>query len=346
MNIGKKISAFLLLSLGLNFAVINNAHSQVHKENSGKRKVSQSSAKNNKKTSESATKSVRTVSKTTKVVKVEKNKRTEKGFSSKTTTKKIITSKGGYAPRKDVIYSIYDLNSSEFLEKNKINSLHSIASLTKLMSSYVFLKETPSLRNCNIQITSDDRDTLKNTRSHLEKNTPIDCKTILDATLSLSDNYAASSLSRSVPNLSREAFVQKMNEQARKWKMTNTFFADPSGLNPDNKSTANDLTLFLANLIKTNEYKLMQNSSTHKDVDIPSSGTIKTYHNTNKLIREDKFDAQLSKTGYISESGYNLMFIPENCANNKKIALVIMGERTSYNRSSLATKLLNKYNCN
>ena len=31
--------------------------------------------------------------------------------------------------------------------------------------------------------------------------------------------------------------------------------------------------------------------------------------NTNKLVRDEIFDAAVNKTGYIQESGYNLVFI-------------------------------------
>ena len=31
--------------------------------------------------------------------------------------------------------------------------------------------------------------------------------------------------------------------------------------------------------------------------------------NTNKLVREEVFDAAINKTGYIRESGYNLVFV-------------------------------------
>lgn len=315
MQIGRKLTALMLLVLSINMFNIGNV--QAKTEN----------------------KKVQTVKK-----KNTTQKNTKKNV--KKTKKKVVKKRSGaYTPKKDVIYSIYDMNSRKFLEKNRIYSKHSIASLTKLMSSYVFLKEIPDFKNCSIKINDEDKDHLKNTRSHLRKEFPLKCSTILKATLSLSDNYAAASLSRSVPHLSKNQFIRKMNEQAKKWNMNHTTFADSSGLNPANKSTANDLTKFLINVVKTPEYKLMEEASTLKQVGIPSTQGWKNYKNTNKLIREEKFDASLSKTGFINEAGYNLMFIPEHCANNRKLALVIMGEKTSYNRSALATQLLNKYKC-
>ncbi len=334
MHLGRKILTLMLLGLGMNFIGAQTAEAQ-----SKKAVVQSKKSKKNvrKKTSKVITKKVKRNSVSTKR-RINTTRRT-------TTRKTTNRTRASYVPASNVIYSVYDLNSSSYLEKRNINSTHSIASLTKLMSSYVFLKNIPSLDNCNIQITEEDRDTLKNTRSHLPKNQDIQCNKILEATLALSDNYAASSLSRHVPNFSRSDFIAKMNEQARKWNMNNTYFADSSGLNPKNKSTANDLTKFLSKIVDTKEFKIMDSFSTSKSFLLPTAGKPRLFSNTNRLIREEKFDAVLSKTGYINESGYNLMFMPKNCGNNKQLALVIMGERTSYNRSSLATKLLNKYDC-
>ena len=334
MHLGRKILTLMLLGLGMNFIGAQTAEAQ-----SKKAVVQSKKSKKNvrKKTSKVITKKVKRNS-------VSTTRRTNNTL--KTTTRKTTNgTRASYVPASNVIYSVYDLNSSSYLEKRNINSTHSIASLTKLMSSYVFLKNIPSLDNCNIQFTEEDRDTLKNTRSHLPKNQDIQCNKILEATLALSDNYAASSLSRHVPNFSRSDFIAKMNEQARKWNMNNTYFADSSGLNPKNKSTANDLTKFLSKIVDTKEFKIMDSFSTSKSFLLPTAGKPRLFSNTNRLIREEKFDAVLSKTGYINESGYNLMFMPKQCAGDKQLALVIMGERSSYNRSSLATKLLNKYDC-
>lgn len=343
MHLGKKFLTFMLLGLGLNMmtspaeaqskkAVVSKKSTSTKKTITTKKKVSSKITRSSKKTSTTKRRveSKSSIKRANRVARVSNSSRARRG---------------GYIPSSDVIYSVYDLNSDKFLEKSNINSTHSIASLTKLMSSYIFLKNTPSLDNCNIQITDEDKDTLKNTRSNLPRNKNIDCNKILEATLALSDNYAASSLSRHVPNFSRSDFIAKMNEQARKWNMTNTYFADPSGLNPNNKSTASDLTKFLSKIVDTKEFKIIDGFSTSNKFLLPTSGKPRLYSNTNRLIREEKFDAVLSKTGYINESGYNLMFMPKRCAGDKQLALVIMGERTSYNRSSLATSLLNKYDC-
>jgi len=45
--------------------------------------------------------------------------------------------------------------------------------------------------------------------------------------------------------LGKEKFIQAMNQKAQNLGMKNTFYADPTGLSPENKSTAQDLAKLL-----------------------------------------------------------------------------------------------------
>lgn len=242
-----------------------------------------------------------------------------------------------------LIYSLMDLNTGEYLEANNTKSVHSLASLTKLMTAYVFMHNHPNWKSCQITITDEDRDELKNTRTRVARNQPHSCEDVLQAVLVMSDNWAASSLSRNVPGLSENEFIRLMNRQARMWGMKDTIFADPAGVNPHNKSTAQDLNILISQI---NQDGNMKEISTMKDVVIRgTNGQMKTFHNTNMLVRENFFGSSLSKTGYINESGYNLVFVPQFCAEGRHLALVIMGASSSMNRASFARNLLNKYNC-
>lgn len=242
-----------------------------------------------------------------------------------------------------LIYSLMDLNTGEYLEANNTKSVHSLASLTKLMTAYVFMHSHPDWKNCEITITDEDKDELKNTKTRVARNQPHSCEDVLQAVLVMSDNWAAASLSRNVPGLSEGEFIRRMNKQARMWGMKDTVFADPAGVNPYNKSTAQDLNILISQI---NQEGNMKEISTMKDVVIRGvNGQMKTFHNTNMLVRESFFGSSLSKTGYINESGYNLVFVPQFCAEGRHLALVIMGASSSMNRASFARNILNKYNC-
>lgn len=241
------------------------------------------------------------------------------------------------------IYEVYDLNDNKILMSYNENEIHSIASLTKLMTAHVFLKYYPyDLKKCVAEISNDDNDTIKNTHTKILKNKPISCENLLQLMLLVSDNYAASSISRSLPNKSKSDFFDLMNKEARSIGMKNTFYKDSSGLSFENKSTANDLLKLVKVLMKNP--KMKQLASLY-GVELNTGEKSIIFKNSNKLIRENIFSADLSKTGYITESGYNLVFVNKHVCEKKKIAVVIMGAKNSQARADFAKEILEKYSC-
>jgi D-alanyl-D-alanine endopeptidase (penicillin-binding protein 7) len=116
-----------------------------------------------------------------------------------------------------------------------------------------------------------------------------------------SENRAAAALARTYPG-GVAAFVPAMNRKARQLGMRDTTFADPTGLNAGNLSTAQDLVKMVIAALR---YPLIQKSTTtpHYVVALPALRRPLEYRNTNILVRNDSWDIGLSKTGYISESG-------------------------------------------
>lgn len=109
-----------------------------------------------------------------------------------------------------------------------------------------------------------------------------------------SDNYAAHALSRSA-GMSRLQFIQKMNEKAREeLSMRSTPLSDSSGLSDSNISSVMDL-------VKLAKYSLnkaqIKNLSNMPSAFIQAGGRSVFVKNTNKLVREEVFDAAINKTG-------------------------------------------------
>ena len=108
--------------------------------------------------------------------------------------------------------------------------------------------------------------------------------------------------------MSRLQFIQKMNEKAQELGMRSTRFSDSSGLSDSNISSVMDL-------VKLAKYSLnkaqIKNLSNMPSAFIQAGGRSVFVKNTNKLVREEVFDAAINKTGYIRESGYNLVFVKD-----------------------------------
>ncbi|WP_018651801.1 D-alanyl-D-alanine carboxypeptidase family protein [Actinobacillus capsulatus] len=237
-------------------------------------------------------------------------------------------------------YVVYDFTHDKILESRSANNVQPIASVTKLMTANVFLENNKN-KNCSASISDEDFDYIKGTGTKLPKYTPIACSELLKAMLVHSDNYAAHALSRSA-GMSRSQFIQKMNQKAQQLGMRSTRFRDSSGLSSANISSAMDL-------VKLAKYSLnntkIQELSNTKATYIRAGKRNVFMQNTSALVREEIFDAAINKTGYIRESGYNLVFVNKHQCNHATIGVISLNNRSSATRSNFTKNKLEQYGC-
>ena len=237
-------------------------------------------------------------------------------------------------------YVVYDFTHNRVLESHAPDSVQPIASVTKLMTANVFLENNTN-PNCTIAITSDDRDYIKGTSTKLPMNGPMACRELLKAMLVHSDNYAAHALSRAA-GMSRIQFINKMNEKARQLGMYSTRFHDSSGLSSSNISSPMDLVKLAKHSLNKPEIRQLSNISA---TNIQAGRHSVLMKNTNKLVRDEIFDAVVNKTGYIRESGYNLVFINKHPCKSSTIGVISLNNSSSAYRSSFTKNKLEKYGC-
>lgn len=195
---------------------------------------------------------------------------------------------------------VIDERENVVLLNRETNLPRPIASLTKLMTGLVVLESGEPL-DAEIEITTDDLDRLKGSRSRLAFGTRLTRESLLRAALGASDNRAASALARHHPGGSA-AFVAAMNARAAQLGMTRTRFADASGLSPKNASTANDLALLIAALDTQPRIAEFTTSSAFTLTDIADGRSI-DFLNTNRLVRNERWEVLLGKTGYTADAG-------------------------------------------
>ena len=140
----------------------------------------------------------------------------------------------------------------------------------------------------------------------------------------------------------RYTLIQKMNEKARTLGMTSTHFSDSSGLSTGNVSSALDLVKLAKYSLNKAEINYLSNlSSTHIN-----TGKRRVFvKNTNKLVRDEIFSAAVNKTGYIRESGYNLVFVNKVPCNQAIIGVISLNNASSASRSNFTKNKLEKYGC-
>jgi len=195
---------------------------------------------------------------------------------------------------------VMDERDGVMLYGRAIDTPRPIASLTKLMTALVVLESELPLE-APIAITTDDRDRLKGSHSRLLIGAILTRDDLLRAALSASDNRAAAALARTAPG-GTEAFVASMNAKAQALGMTNTRFADASGLNPRNVSTARDLLKLLEAARAQPRLHAFTTSGELWVTDL-STGRAIEFFNTNRLVRQENWEIALSKTGYTADAG-------------------------------------------
>ena len=224
---------------------------------------------------------------------------------------------------------IFDKASGTILfDKNSRDKI-SLASLTKLMTALVVLDEKPEWEKTIKLAHADNRD---GGIVYARPPEEVMVKDLFEMTLVGSVNNAAAAMARST-GLTEEAFVAKMNNKAKEIGMNNTVFADPTGLLPENQSTARDVARLLANALDHEEIKEAVVKKTY--VFSPQKSS-KVYYvkSTNELLwsflNEEPYTFIGGKTGYIEESGYNLAVEAER--NGHKVVIVVLGSSTAEER--------------
>jgi D-alanyl-D-alanine endopeptidase (penicillin-binding protein 7) len=181
-----------------------------------------------------------------------------------------------------------------------IDTVRSIASITKLMTAMVILDASLDLDE-KITITKDDRDLIRLTGSRLEYGAKLSRRELLQLALMSSENRAATALGRSYPG-GMLLFIAQMNIKATQLDMHHSTFADPAGLLQENVSTASDLGKMVT---AAATYPLITEATTtvRKEVRPYAKRGPLNYGNTNRLLKNKSWDIALSKTGYINEAG-------------------------------------------
>lgn len=200
------------------------------------------------------------------------------------------------------VYVLDEQTGTPLFERNA-DTVAPIASVTKLMTAIVWLDQKQLAMGNRLEVTEDDLDTLKFTHSRLGVGASLSRADMLHIALMSSENRAAAALSRDYPG-GRPAFVAAMNARAQALGMTHTHFENATGLSPENVSTPREL----AELVKAaNRYQLIRNDSLDKQKMINIGRGQLQYINSNRLIRYDQVNASVQKTGFINESGHNMV---------------------------------------
>lgn len=230
---------------------------------------------------------------------------------------------------------VMDAQTGEVLYSKNSNMSVPIASITKLMTAVV----TADARlNMSEEITLQSIDFAgaggKNSSSTLRVGDTMNRAEALLFALMKSENPAAAALARTYPG-GRPAFIAAMNAKAKQLGMSSTRFAESTGLDPHNISSARDLGILVS---AASQYGLIRQFSTTPAYDFNLGYRMLKSNNTNALVRNGGWNINLSKTGYINEAGRCVVM--HTTVNSRPAVVVLLGASTSQARTNDATNLL------
>ena len=232
--------------------------------------------------------------------------------------------------------ALFDLNGKEVLySKNAHERLHP-ASLTKVMTALVALK------NGSLDQTLTATDAVKITESgaqlmNLKAGDSMTLDQALHILLLYSANDVANLIAENIGG-SVDHYVEMMNEEAMRIGATNTHFANAHGLtNEDHYTTAYDLYLILNEAAKYEKFNEIIQMSSYQTTYTLASGKTKdvTYNTTNRFVKNDvQAPANINviggKTGTTNAAGHCLILLSKDASGSPYISVILRAESNDY----------------
>jgi D-alanyl-D-alanine endopeptidase (penicillin-binding protein 7) len=227
---------------------------------------------------------------------------------------------------------VIDQQTGETLYEKNPDAVLPIASITKVMTAMVVLDAGLPLDEM-LDIGEADRDTERHSGSRLPIGSKLSRGEMMQLALMSSENRAAHALGRHYPG-GVPAFVAAMNAKARAIGMSDSRFADPTGLSGDNVSNARDL----ARMVRAaHGYPVIRAYSTATDLTVDTGYRQVTFRSTNRLVDDPNWSIGMQKTGYISEAGKCLVM--QARIEGRPVILVLLDAAAAQSRFADAQRL-------
>lgn len=223
--------------------------------------------------------------------------------------------------------------SGKVLYAKNTDVVRSIASLTKLMTAYVLLQQ--NIDYSQVTTYHDKYDRIGG-GLHVAEGETLTMENLLYGMVVGSANNAAVALVGQ-SGYTPDQFIQMMDDQAKILSLEHTSFADPSGLDIGNRSTAADYAEFLRVVWRDPRLSSLSTAK-YYSFSTMNTNNFHDFNNTNSLFRTSSLDITGSKTGYIDEALYCLALKAKE--GNHEVITVVLGSPTSSARFSESERLM------
>ena len=210
-------------------------------------------------------------------------------------------------------YMMADLETGEIIIEKNADTIYPLASVSKLMTAVV---ATEKMNLNDVAIVSRDASDAYGAQGALKLGEKIILSDLIYPLLMESSNDAAEVFA---DHFGHQAFMDEMNKKARSLEMYDTYYGDPSGLDPKNTSTPNDLLKLVRYIWKTDpsifattrvkQFSIKGHTWYNRNAQLPLAGFV---GGKNGFI-----DQALQTTASIFE-------IPTLKGGNRKVVIIIL----------------------
>jgi len=231
-------------------------------------------------------------------------------------------------------FILMDYSTGKVLAENNADIKLAPASLTKIMTVYVVLREVSGghLHLNDVANVSQNAWQTAGSRMFVEVGDKVRIEDLLKGVIIQSGNDASVTLAEHVAG-SESTFAEMMNQHATRLGMLNSHFEDSNGLPIENHyTTARDLAILTKALIdEFPQYYpwFSQKEFTYNKI---------TQHNRNQLLSRDE-TVDGVKTGFTDDAGYCL--VASALRENMRLISVVMGTSSANARANENQNLLN-----
>ncbi|TAK94145.1 D-alanyl-D-alanine carboxypeptidase [Patescibacteria group bacterium] len=226
-------------------------------------------------------------------------------------------------------YLVGDVRTGRIYIESNAEAALPVASMSKLVTAFVATDELSP--TTIIRITPEEMNVASDT-SRISAGESFTLPELLYPLLLNSSNVAAEALASST---NRTKFLELMSSYAWEIGMPMTFFADPSGLNPQNQASARDLFALARYLYKFRPDILSLTRNIRVEAATTSYHGAHEFLSTHPFVSDPRFVG--GKTGRTPEAGETMLTILN--INGTPVAFIVLG---SVSREGDTRKLIAK----
>ena len=218
-------------------------------------------------------------------------------------------------------------DQGKILYERNADEVRPIASLSKMFASFVIDDECKIDWNSLHEMSPENREAARGgDSSKLKTGWKFSVEDLMHAALMRSDNRAFPALAEAC-GMTPLQLGERMTSRARELGLAKTVFAEPTGLSPNNVSTAHEVALMLQEVTKRPRLQaIMAKRSYWMTAHLPGGKRIQRYEirNTDRLLQSKDFSVIGGKTGFTNLARYCLA-VALRTVEHGDLGMVLMG---------------------